>query len=61
MIALRMASGWRRKEYRTVSIAARSSSMLHAIGNGQVTALEDLAIEQLKVDLPCHRVKERDA
>jgi hypothetical protein len=33
-----------------------SSSMLHAVGNYQVTALKGFAIEELEIDLPFHLV-----
>ena len=35
---------WRRKPYRTVSIAAGSGSVLYAICNYQITAFEDFAV-----------------
>src|SRR5712691_3430711 len=36
-------------------------SALHAIRNSEVAAFENPAIEQLKIDLPLHFVKKRDA
>ena len=35
--------------------------MLHAVGNGQISAFENLAIQQFKIDLLLHLVKERNA
>jgi hypothetical protein len=36
-------------------------SVLDAISNGDVSAFENLAIQQVQIDLPLHLVKERDA
>src|SRR5258707_11339059 len=47
--------------YRNVSVLVEKSSALDAIGHGEVTALEDLAVEQLKIDLPLHFVEEWNA
>ena len=35
--------------------------MLHAIGNGQISAIENFAIQQFEIDLLLHLVKERNA
>jgi len=37
------------------------SSVLDPIGNREITALQDLAVEQFKIDLLLHFVKERNA
>jgi hypothetical protein len=47
--------------YRNAFDVVEKSSALDAIGNGEVAAFENLAIEQLKIDLPLHFIKERNA
>jgi len=47
--------------YRSAFALVEKSSALDAIGNGEVSAFENPAIQQLKIDLPFHLVKERNA
>ena len=53
-----MAPKWSARSFISCDVVP---SVLHAIGNYQVSAFKNFAVEQLKIDLLLHLVKEWNA